>query len=55
MVAQAKIPIDLLQPDDIVLVPKTRVSRSAEIMRDIMSIIMFRGWSIGLETNRLTF
>jgi len=44
-----------LQPDDIVLVPKTRIAHSAEIMRDIADILMFRGWSISIETNRLEF
>lgn len=39
-----------LQPDDIVLVPKTAVSEAAEIMRDIGSIMMFRGWGISLTT-----
>ncbi len=44
-----------VQPDDIVLVPKTRIARSAEVMRDIMSIFMFRGWSISLDTTTLEF
>lgn len=33
-----------LQPDDIVYVPKTWVSNTAEVVRDISDIIMFRGW-----------
>jgi len=39
-----------LQPDDIVLVPKTGISEAAEIMRDIASIMMFRGWGVSLTT-----
>lgn len=35
----------ILQPDDIVLVSKTKLSAVAEVMRNISSILMFRGWS----------
>lgn len=35
----------ILQPDDIVLVPKTRLSLAAEVVRNITDILMFRGWS----------
>lgn len=38
-----------LQPDDIVLVPKTGISEAADIARDIASIVMFRGWGINLS------
>jgi polysaccharide export outer membrane protein len=34
-----------LQPDDIVYVPKRRITKVAEIMREIWDIISFRGWS----------
>jgi polysaccharide export outer membrane protein len=38
-----------LQPDDIVLVPQTRLSRAAEVMRSIMDILLFRGWNVSLS------
>jgi len=38
-----------LQPDDIVLVPKTGISEAAEIARDIANIMMFRGWGVNLS------
>jgi len=37
-----------LQPDDIVYVPRTRIVKIAEIMRNIADILMFRGWGLGL-------
>lgn len=38
-----------LQPDDIVLVPKTHLARSAEIANHLRNIIFFRGWGINIE------
>ncbi len=42
-----------LQPDDIILVPKTHISRSAEIARHIADILFFRGWGFDLAPNDL--
>lgn len=33
-----------LRPDDLVYVPKRRITRMAEVMRDIKDIAMFQGW-----------
>ncbi|HEY5675006.1 MAG TPA: polysaccharide biosynthesis/export family protein [Malonomonas sp.] len=38
-----------LRPDDIVYVPKRGLSAAASIMEDVRSILMFRGWSIGVD------
>lgn len=38
-----------LKPDDIVYVPKTWISKAAEVARDISDIIFFRGWSLGFS------
>ncbi|MFC1657461.1 polysaccharide biosynthesis/export family protein [Candidatus Moduliflexota bacterium] len=38
-----------LRPDDIVFVPKTSLATTAEVARDIASILFFRGWGISLE------
>lgn len=41
-----------LMADDIVIVPKTKLAKAAEIARDIGDIIFYRGWSgvtVGLE------
>lgn len=38
-----------LRPDDILLVPRSRISSNAQLMREIMDITMFRGWSFGLD------
>ena len=35
-----------LQPDDIVFVPQTHLSKSGEIAKHIASILFFRGWSV---------
>lgn len=35
-----------LRPDDIVYVPRKKLADQAEIMRDVMQILMFRGWSV---------
>ncbi|MBF0448487.1 MAG: polysaccharide biosynthesis/export family protein [Magnetococcales bacterium] len=37
----------LLRPNDIILVPRTRISEVAELMRQLGDIVFFRGWSIG--------
>jgi polysaccharide export outer membrane protein len=36
-----------LQPDDIVWVPRTWISKAAEVARDIADILFFRGWGVG--------
>jgi polysaccharide export outer membrane protein len=38
-----------LQPEDIVYVPRTWISKTAELMRDIGDIILFKGWSVGFS------
>lgn len=40
-----------LKPDDLVYVPKRGLSKAASVMDDISRILMFRGWSIGLDGN----
>lgn len=40
-------PFFYILPDDIVLVPRTRLSKAAEVARSIGDIIFFRGWSLG--------
>ena len=42
-----------LQPDDIVFVPKTHISRSAELAKHLADIVFFRGWNVQIETIRL--
>ena len=42
-----------LMPDDIVIVPKTHISRSADLARHIADIIFFRGWSVSVESTTL--
>jgi polysaccharide export outer membrane protein len=37
-----------LQPDDIVYVPRTYIKKAADVMTDIASIFMFRGWAANL-------
>lgn len=41
-----KTPFFYLQPDDIVIVPRTRLSESAQISGYIADIVLFRGWSV---------
>lgn len=36
-----------LKPDDIVYVPRQRLSRWADVTRDIADVLFFRGWSVG--------
>lgn len=43
----SKDPFFYILPDDIVLVPRTRLSKAAEVARDIGDILFFRGWSLG--------
>ncbi len=38
-----------LQPNDIVYVPQTWISKASEVARDIGNIIFFRGWSLGFS------
>ena len=38
-----------LQPDDILYIPKTKVAKTAEVMRAIADILFFRGWNLGLS------
>jgi polysaccharide export outer membrane protein len=38
-----------LQPDDIVYVPRTFIKTAADVMNDIASIFMFRGWGANLS------
>jgi polysaccharide export outer membrane protein len=38
-----------LEPDDILYVPKTRITKTAELFRAIGDIIFFRGWNLGLS------
>lgn len=38
-----------LRADDIVFVPATSIATTAEIARDISSILFFRGWGINIE------
>ncbi len=38
-----------LMPDDLVFVPRTRLSTTAQIMTEITEVLMFRGWSFGID------
>jgi len=51
----AKTPFFFLQPDDIVVVPKTRIAESAQLARYIGDILFFRGWDIQLNTGNIHF
>jgi polysaccharide export outer membrane protein len=35
-----------LQPNDIVYIPKTWITETAEVMRDLQDVLLFRGWGI---------
>ena len=35
-----------LQPNDIVYLPKTWITGTAEVMRDLRDVLLFRGWAI---------
>lgn len=37
----------ILRPDDIIYVPRRRISTLAQLMREIGDITFFRGWSVG--------
>ncbi|MEW6428584.1 MAG: polysaccharide biosynthesis/export family protein [Thermodesulfobacteriota bacterium] len=39
----------LLKPDDLVFVPKRDMSSLGDVMEDVMRVLMFRGWNIGLD------
>lgn len=39
-----------LAPDDIIYVPATTLSTSAEIMEDFRKLILFRGWGINIDS-----
>ncbi len=45
----SKDPFFHILPDDIVLVPRTRLSKAAEVARSIGDIIFFRGWNLGFN------
>lgn len=38
-----------LYPDDVILIPRTRLSQTAEVMRSLGDILFFRGWSLGFS------
>ncbi len=38
----------MLQPDDIVIVPKSKLAHAAEVMQQVADVLMFRGWSVGV-------
>lgn len=38
-----------LMPDDLVFVPRTRLSTTAQIATQLRDSVMFRGWSIGVD------
>lgn len=37
-----------LMPNDIVYVPKSRITNTSEIIRDLSNILLFRGWGVNL-------
>lgn len=46
---QAGGSVFFLFPDDVVIVPRTRLSQTAEVMRSLGDILFFRGWSLGFS------
>jgi len=38
-----------LMPDDLVFVPRTRLSTTAQIANEIANVMMFRGWSFNID------
>jgi polysaccharide export outer membrane protein len=38
-----------LMPDDLVFVPRTRLSTTSQIMNEIANVMMFRGWSFNID------
>jgi polysaccharide export outer membrane protein len=38
-----------LMPDDLVFVPRTRLSTTAQIVNEIADVLMFRGWSFSID------
>lgn len=45
----------VLEPDDIVVVPRTRISESAQIAGYISNILFFRGWGVTLSKDINSF
>lgn len=43
-------PMFYLMPDDLVFVPRTRISEAAQIARQVSEALMFRGWHITVES-----
>ena len=41
----------LLRPDDMVFLPRTRLSQAAEFMKNIGEVLMFRGWGASVGFN----
>ena len=39
-----------LKPDDILYVPRSRISEAAQVMQEIGQVLMFRGWGVSLDT-----
>jgi len=39
----------VVQPDDIVYVPRKTIAKLADLARDVQDIIFFRGWGVGLD------
>jgi polysaccharide biosynthesis/export protein len=39
----------VVQPDDIVYVPRKTIAKLADLARDVQDIIFFRGWGLGLD------
>jgi polysaccharide export outer membrane protein len=37
-----------LQPDDVLLVPRSKISSAAQLMREIADITFFNGWGINV-------
>ena len=44
-----------LKPDDIIFVPRTGMSKLAQIMNEISDILFFRGWSLSLGMDDVIF
>ena len=40
-----------LRSGDILLVPRSRISSAAQLMREISDITFFRGWGIGFDVD----
>lgn len=44
-----EIELFMLKPDDLVFLPRTQISQTAEIMQSIGNAILFRGWGVGFD------